>query len=65
MELKLRGQKWLINCSNKPCKTLLGELLKLLIKNQSLQFSKYECFVFISDFNVRMENKGMKDLCNL
>ena len=32
VELDLRGQKWLINCSYNSSKVLIGEYLKLLSK---------------------------------
>ena len=54
VELNLRGQKWLINCSYNPFKALIGEHLKLLSKNLGLQSSKHKRFVFIGGFN---ENK--------
>ena len=41
VELNLKGQKWLINCSEKH--------LKVLSKNLDLQSSKHERFVFIGD----------------
>ena len=33
MELNLKGQEWLINCSDNPFKALMGKHLKLLGKN--------------------------------
>ena len=39
--------------------------LQLLNKILNLQSSKYERFVFVSDFNVGMENEAIKDFYNL
>ena len=64
MELNLKGQRWLINCSYNSSKALIGKYLKLLGKNLDLQSSKYERFGFIVDFNVGMKNEAMNDFCN-
>ena len=34
--------------------------LRLLNKNLDFKFAKFERFVFIGDFNVKMENEAMK-----
>ena len=65
VELTWKGQRWLINCSHNSSKVLIGQHYKLLSKNLDLQSSKYERFVFVDDFNVRMEKEAIKDFCNL
>ena len=63
--IKFKRYKWSNNYSYNSYKTLTGENLKLLSKNLDLQPSKCECFHFLGDFNVRIENDAMQTFSNL
>ena len=65
VEVKLRKQKWLTNCSYNPYKSRISQHMEALAKNMDLYVFTYENFIFLSDFNAGMEHLVLKDFCNL
>ena len=65
VEVKLRKQKWLTNCSYNPYKSRISQHVEALAKNMDLYFFTYENFIFLRDFNAGMEHLVLKDFCNL
>ena len=65
VEVKLRKQKWLINCSLNPNKSMISQHMEALGKNMDIYFSTYENFIFFDDFNAGMVHSVLKDFCNL
>ena len=55
VELNLRNNKWLINCSNKPHKTLTGNNLDAVSKTLDLHSSTYDKIILLRDFNTEID----------
>ena len=52
VELNLRNEKYVINCSYNPQKTMINNHLATLEKFLDLRSSKYEKLLILGDFNV-------------
>ena len=61
VEVKLRKQKWLVNCSFNPNKSMISQHMEALGKNMDIYFSTYENFIFFDDFNAGMVHSVLKD----
>ena len=68
VEINLRNEKWLINCSYDPNKTMICNHLDALSKHLDLYSTTYENILILGDFNVGIEEQHLKDFrdnCNL
>ena len=54
IELNLRNDKWLMNCSYKPHKNMMGNHLPALSENLDLHTSTNEKFVFMLFWKISM-----------
>ena len=63
VELKLRSENWLINCSYNPNRNLIGNHLEKL--SDFLDFHSSSCnnIIILGDFNVDVEEPHMKRFC--
>ena len=52
VELNLRNNKWLVNCSYNPHKNSIGNHLNRISEFLDLLSSDYEKKIFLGDFNV-------------
>ena len=59
IELNLRNNKWLINCSFNPHKSLIGNQLDVLNKTLDLHSSTYNKIILLGDFHTEI---GVQDL---
>ena len=64
IELNLRNDKWLLNCSYNPHKNNIGNHLKALSDFLDSHPSTYEKILILSDFNVEADNQNMKTFCD-
>ena len=55
VELNLRNEKWLINCSYNPNKSMIGNHLDALSTYLDLHSTTYEKILILGDFNVGIE----------
>ena len=65
VELNLRNNKWLINCSYKPRKSLIGNHLDAVSKTLDLHSSTYDKIILLRDFNTEIDvqlNYSLKSL---
>ena len=60
VELNLRNEKWLINCSYNRDKTMICNHLNALGTYLYLHSTTYEKVLILCDFNVRIEEEHMK-----
>ena len=68
VEINLRNEKWLINCSYDPNKTMICNHLDALSKYLDLYSTTYENILILGDFKVGIEEqhlKAFRDNCNL
>ena len=54
VELNLRNNKWLINCSYNPHKSLIGNDLDAVSKTLDLYSSAYDKIILLGDFNTEI-----------
>ena len=65
VEINLRNKKkWLLSCSYNPKKTSLSNHIAELSKSLDLFATKYECLLFLDDFNAGMEDSSIKIFCS-
>ena len=64
VELNLRNEKWLINCSYNPNKSMIGNHLAALSTYLDLHSTTYEKILILGDFNVGKEEQHMKAFCD-
>ena len=64
VELNLRNEKWLINCSCNPNKSMTGNHLDALRRYLDLHSTTYEKILILGDFNVGIEEQHMKAFCD-
>ena len=64
IELNLRNDKWLLNCSYNPHKNNTGKHLKALIDFLDSHSSTYEKVLILGDFNVGADDQNMKIFCD-
>ena len=63
VELKLRSENWLINCSYNPNRNAIGNHLEALNDFLDFDSSSYNNIVILGDFNVGVEEPHMKTFC--
>ena len=64
VELNLRNTKWLINCSYKPHKSLIGSHLDAVSKTLDLHSSTYDKVMLLTDFNTEIDEQHMQSFCD-
>ena len=64
VELNLRNDKWLLNCSYNPHKNNTGNHLKALSDFLDSHSSTYEKVLTLGDFNVEADDQNMKTFCD-
>ena len=64
VELNLRNEKWLINCSYNPNKTMICNHLDELSTYLDLHSTAYEKILILGDFNVGIVEQHMKAFCD-
>ena len=60
----MRNEKWLINCSYNPNKTMICNRLDALSTYLDLHSTTYEKILILGDFNVGIEDQHMKAFCD-
>ena len=63
VELNLRNEKYLINCSYNPHKTMIKNHLATLSNFLDLHSSKYKKMLILGDFNIEIDEPHMKSFC--
>ena len=63
VEMKLRSENWLINCSYNPNRNEIGNHLEALGDFLDFHSSSYNNIVILGDFNVGGEEPHMKTFC--
>ena len=64
IELTLKNDKLLINCSYNTHKNMIGNQLRELGENLDLNSSNYDKFIILGYFNVEMGDPQIKSFCN-
>ena len=64
VELNLRHNKWLINCSYNPHKSLIGNDLDAVSKTLDLHSSTYDKIMLLGDFNTEIDEQHMQSFLN-
>ena len=64
VEINLRNDKWLINCSYNPHKNMIGNHLRALSEKLDIYSTSYDNFIILGDFNIEMEKQQIKDFCD-
>ena len=64
IELNLRNDKWLLNCSYNPNKNNIGNHLKALSGFLDSHSSTYEKILILGDFNIEVDDQNMKTFCD-
>ena len=64
IELNLRNDKWLLNCSYNPHKNNIGNHVKALSDFLDSHSSTYEKVLILGDFNVEVDDQNMKTFCD-
>ena len=64
VEVNLRNEKWLVNCSHNPNKTMICNHLDALSTYLDLHSTTYEKVFILGDFNVGIEEQYMKTFCH-
>ena len=64
VELNLRNEKWLINCSYNPDKTMICNHLDALSTYLDLHSTTYEKVLILGNFKVGIEEQHMKTFCD-
>ena len=63
VELKLRSENWLINCSYNPNRNAIGNHLEALSDFLDFHSSSYNNIIILGDFNVGVEEPHIKTFC--
>ena len=63
VELKLRSENWLINCSYNPNRIAIGNHLQTLSDFLDFHSLSYNNIIILGDFNVGVEEPHMKTFC--
>ena len=63
-EVNLRNNKWLINCSYNPHKSLISSHLDTVSKTLELHSSTYDKIILIGDYNTEINEQHMNSFCN-
>ena len=64
IELNLRNEKWLLNCSYSPYKNNIGNHLKALSDFLDSYSLTYEKVLTLGDFNVEVDDQNMETFCD-
>ena len=64
VELDLSSNKWLINCSYNPHKSLIGNDLDAVSKTLDLHSSTYDKIMLLGDFNTEIDEQHMQSFLN-
>ena len=64
IELNLRNDQWLLNCSYNPHKNNIWNHLKALSEFLDSHFSTYEKVLILGDFNVDADDQNMQTFCD-
>ena len=64
VEINLRNDKWLRNCSYNPHKNMIGNHLRALSEKLDIYSTSYDNFIILGDFNIEMEEQQIKDFCD-
>ena len=64
VELNLRNDKWLINCSYNPHKSLIGNDLDAVSKTLDLHSSTCDKIILLGDFNTEIDDQHMQSFCD-
>ena len=64
VEVNLRNEKWLINCSYNPNKTMICNHLDALNTYLDLHSATFEQILILGDFNVGIDEQHMKAFCD-
>ena len=65
IELKLRNDKWFINCYYNPHKNTISTHINKLSESLGSFFAAYEEEVIIGNFNVEVNDNHMKSFVNI
>ena len=63
VKLNIRNEKYLINCSYNPHKTMIKNHLATLSNFLDLHSSKYKKMLILGDFNIGIDEPHMKSFC--
>ena len=61
VEMNLRNDEWLINCSYNPHKNMIGNHLRALSEKLDIYSTSYNHFIILDDFKTEMEEQEIKD----
>ena len=64
VELNLRNNKWLIDCSYNPHKSLIGNHLDAVSKTLDLHSSTFDKIILLPNFNTEIDEKYMQSFCD-
>ena len=65
MEINLQNKKkWPLSCSYNPKKASLSNYIAELSKSLDLFTTKYECLLFLGEFNAGIEDSSIKKFCS-
>ena len=64
VELDLSSNKWLINCSYNPHKSLIANDLDAVSKTLDLHSSTYDKIMLLGDFNTEIDEQHMQSFLN-
>ena len=64
VEINLRNDKWLMNCSYNPNKNMIGNHLRAPNEKLDIYSTSYDNFFILGDFNIEMEEQQIKAFCD-
>ena len=64
VEINLRNDKWLINCSYNPHKNMIGNHLRALSEKLGIYSTSYNNFIILGDFSIEMKEQQIKNFCD-
>ena len=64
MEINLRNNEWLINCSYNPHKNTIGNHLRALSEKLDIYSSSYSNFIILGDINIEVKEQQIKAFCD-
>ena len=64
VEIDLRNDKWLVNCSYNPHRNMIGNHLRALSEKLDIYAASYDNFIILGDFNIEVEEQQIKDFCD-
>ena len=63
VEIILRNDKWLVNCSYNPHKNIIGNHLRALSEKLDINSTSYNNFIILGDFNIEIEEQQTEVFC--